>query len=446
MAAKTKQPAKKVVWNPADLQYLATHPVAVAHHPMWAKSHPVTVRRAKVQRAKNAANANPLYNPLAQLGGYDLQQAANKIAGVQIDPAVNAINAQIKTAQGVGAEQGKRAEGYYTELAKEVQGGLDQQRAIADRLNQSLAGIASDTAEKTGQAGQAAGQALQGDQAIRGPVTSSDALQREMAAALASQGKDAQTFRSTGAQSGAAGQSLGQTTLDASRLRGGEVQTDIMGRTRQTVNDLGQKRTDVEATRGGLVAKALADLRQNEFEKFATVKGLGIKEADLVQSGQIAGQRDRTTRRGQNLTHSDRVRGQDITARGQDLSHGDRVAAEQGRNWRATLKRGPNGNLSVSSNNRVTGQVNTAWSYLHRLPKGSRAAVLKAMQAGQTSGKDKDGNTVHLPKVDPWAAQAAFDLVQTGRMSSAVYHRLRGLGYQPPAQWLPHTPVIAHGY
>lgn len=242
-----------------------------------------TQRSAREQRLRvEREDADPLNNPMQQLAGHDLARAARRLAGLEIDPEVSAINREMGDVERQGAAQQDRAAAYYRELGDRQAATAQAQTQATQGLNERLAAITAGTQQQMTSASQEEAQRLAGDAAQRGAGLdggSGEAVAREIAAQKAASLAAGQTFQATGATQSAAGDTLLRGTQAASQQSGGELQQELGNRLASALGDLRGKRTDVASKRGALETKYLTDLRQSSFENELTSRELGANIA-----------------------------------------------------------------------------------------------------------------------------------------------------------------------
>jgi hypothetical protein len=390
------------------------------------------VRRQRAKRRSAALDRSPLLDPSVQLSGANLHNAAVGLANIETRPQLKAIGLEIASTRKQGGQLAKNTTDYYRGLAAEEAKSVDRQRAIADRTNQALKGIA----DETGRANEAAAGEVSGildqDQAQRGAGLDGGARERLAAELAARQGVasgSAAAFRSAGVLQGAGAESLSAATRRAGMLRGGETQQEISRRTANTLGNLNAKANDLRSSRGQLATKYLTNLRQTGFENLATVRGLGIKQAEIASDAAEAQLQASLARR--RLQSADRhnrqlerlsARGQDVTARGQDISSADRRQAERGRN-----RRDRRGARQRSATERRRSQEGLTRIY---------EALDVYRRVGDMSTAARRLRRLDNP-MHPEVINAAAGLYERGYISRNTIQALRQMGVDVPRKWQP---------
>jgi hypothetical protein len=241
---------------------------------------------------------------LAGIGNQE--QIVNKSAGIQGDWAKRYYGDLNGLLSAIGGQQGAAN-------AAAVQGAVDRGAATQGAI----------TAADTG-----AQQRLASDATVRGAGLQGSAP-ADLAASTAAQQQLAATEAQRNQQSA---QSFGDAQAaflrglqGAAAQQGGEYQQQISGAQAQALNKLAQDRSDLRTRQQGQFTDTLLKMRQNEAQNAITQAGLGIDQqraelnaasdaASLAQRQREFEQRDATARRGQTLSHQDRVAS--IKARG----------------------------------------------------------------------------------------------------------------------------------
>lgn len=155
---------------------------------------------------------------------------------------------------------------------------------------------------------------------------------------------------------------------------------------------------------------------------------------ELTESARARG----VTKRGQTLTHQDRVAGQ-------QLSHGDRVADRQSRERIAAQKKKDAAKkkkaLSPERLERAQSEIALGQAQANRLKGGgrSRSEALQLLVTGRPASSvddPKTGTKLKVPGVKAVRdvfARVAVEQAYNGRISSKTANRLRRLGYSPSA-------------
>jgi hypothetical protein len=193
------------------------------------------------QRRKRRLAKNPLYNPTKVLSGADLADAAKALTNLDLNPQLSALDTQAKTTQTQGAGLIDKSAGFYRDIASQEADRVARQKALSDRLNATLSGIASDSQTTADRAKQDVTDAQAADTAVRGPGLSGggdQAAAADLAAQRARAGQTAETFRSSGASQGANNEAFLNASAAAQGMHAGEVHKQLVN---QLANRLGKK-------------------------------------------------------------------------------------------------------------------------------------------------------------------------------------------------------------
>jgi hypothetical protein len=182
--------------------------------------------------------------------------------------------------------------GYFQQLGKQPQSGVDQTGQIASGLNSTLTGIGNDTQSRLQGIGQdqmaslrkytPAGEGAGLNTGAMGSLATEIARQQGLAA------QNAGTYRAFGAQSGANLNQLAASNLGTFALRGQETLGKI-GQAGQLKNaPLSSKIAALQASKGGLLATALGKLRQQEIANSISKAGILTKEQIAALNAQTS--------------------------------------------------------------------------------------------------------------------------------------------------------------
>jgi hypothetical protein len=283
------------------------------------------------QRRKRRLAKNPLYNPTKVLSGADLADAAKALTNLDLNPQLSALDTQAKTTQTQGTGLIDKSAGFYRDIASQEADRVARQKALSDRLNATLSGIASDSQTTADRAKQDVTDAQAADTAVRGPGLSGggdQAAAADLAAQRARAGQTAETFRSSGASQGANNEAFLNASAAAQGMHAGEVHKQLVNQLANRLGDIASKRTSVESTRGASDVKNLTTLRQQGFENIATMQGLGIKEQDLAaQTADQAARRELAKQQAAETRRNNRRRAR-IAQQGQSETHRHNVTTE----------------------------------------------------------------------------------------------------------------------
>lgn len=233
---------------------------------------------AAQQAYKSPAVNYSALSPNKTLSGKALVQAAQALAGAQMNPTIQAL----QSSMGQNNQQTQNAlaltGNYYNQLGNQMQSSANQEGQIASGLNQQLQSI--------GQQGQSAlqgiGQQQQSYLAQYTPGTGgSNPAQSALATEIArQQGLEAQNqtgFQSFGATQGANYQGLAASQLSTGALGGQEALKSIAQAGELKNAPLSSRLAAAIGQRGALTTTDLVKLRQQEIANQVAQAGLGIK-------------------------------------------------------------------------------------------------------------------------------------------------------------------------
>ncbi len=249
---------------------------------------------------------------------------------LEIEPQTRAVNRSMDSEMHQGSQLATNAGGYYRQLAEQAAGSQDRQKAINERLQSSLREIGERGQQYAKDAGGQADKRIEEDSSLRGSGLEGGAKSMVAGEIAAQQGRannENQAAQRQGAQDSQAYESRMGTISGAQGLRGGELQQQLANRMANRLTNLRGQRADLEGQRGPLFNKHLNTLRQSGFENLVTLKGLDIKEKDLMadaadQNADRALAADVAKQNSADKAAQRRLgaRGQNITARGQKIS------------------------------------------------------------------------------------------------------------------------------
>jgi hypothetical protein len=336
-------------------------------------------------------------------------------------------------AQTAGAE--KLTSGYFNALEPFAAQGAQNARNIAQGLNQTLAGIGSDTQSRL--------QGIGNDQvnnlirytpggqtglnaAATGSLLGDIAKQQGFAA------QNAQTFRDFGASEGANQAQLANSNLGSFALRGQETLGQI-ARAGQLRNEpLSSKVAALRAQRGSLLATEIGKLRQQEIANQITRTGLGIKQETAQSTAANNATRNALTARGQNITAAHNSALERIAAINAQIAQG-RLTESQRHNLvmeaNAQRRAAAKGGITPTENTKYLRQIAQVQSLIRQaqVQKDKTGKPLNFSEAQirdfLTSGK----NPVHTP-FDPAIVDAAYALNGWGVLTQPQVDELHSLG------------------
>jgi hypothetical protein len=397
--------------------------------------------KMRAQRTQNARiardNSNPLYDPTATLTGHALASAAKQLASTEIDPQEAALDQQSGQTRTQGTALISRAGDYYRQIAQQEQTNVAKQTALGQLLQSQLAG-AGQQAQQSLDAQNTAEQSREAqDASIRGVSTGSDQVAGELAALRGRASTATQTAQTQGAQTSANWANLQNALAGAMSLKGQETTSQLTNREANALDKLASQRGAIEATRGGITAKHLLDLRQQGFENVATTQGLGLKASDLAASvaktkgdQRIAGQRIKSAAatNAANRASREKIAGANINVRQQSLAemHRHNVAQENKPGAKAKPRAGL-GSLSQAQENSAHAQIDQAHQYIQQYAgKLSKDQLAQGLTQGFLT--DANGKRLPLTKIkDPLYFEAALEL-HHGGLTAATVKKLHQAG------------------
>jgi hypothetical protein len=428
------------------------------------RTKPPRPQRTAAQRARRRANRNPLYDPTAQLGGFQLKRAAQNLVDLQYGPQQAALERAQGNIQTQGDALTKRASDYYLQIAREEQGNVDRMGALNALLNERV-NAAGDTAQgQIKDAGEQARALQEQTAAAQQGIQAGDRVSLEEQAARDRSAVDTQGAIGAGAAETRNYAGLADLGRRSREMQGGETQQRLLNLVANQLAENRGQQTDLAGQRGNAMTQQLLNLRQQGFENLVTQEGLGIKKADLqaqIQQdqtdAQLAKQRIRQQARQARRQARLARRGQDITARGQDLSAEtqrrgqDLTSANQELN-RANQRRlvrlrakygGTKANEPADSRKTKAGIVNAQTDIQDMLrtgtvPPGLRAA-LKDAGAGALLKRPMNIDTARRVIIalggSGVSAQAAAELAKYGYLRPSTRAKLRAAGVKVPRSW-----------
>jgi hypothetical protein len=292
------------------------------------------------QNQRNTYNLNTLYNPSVMLSGPSLKNAASSLAGLEINPQEAEIRRQQALTRANYDALGSRVSGYNKLLTDALGASATQAHQTQANVATGLADAHSAALGSVDQTFQNSQNLLNQDSALRGGGQINDATSQRLATEFQQQRQsvDAQ-MQANQNQGNAVGQgfaNLADLMKGVGALRAADAQTQAANAGANAQAELTGKMTDLEAQRGGLIAKNTQDLRQSQFENSVTAQTLGIKQQDATTAAARAAQDaqnkqldrgiKRQQLRDQENWHSAQNQLREDLAR---LSHGDRSASLQ---------------------------------------------------------------------------------------------------------------------
>jgi hypothetical protein len=367
-----------------------------------------------------------------------LKNSARALTDLETKPAISQLARQIARTNDQGQAAIGQVGGFYNQFGDRSREILDQQRAITDSTNQTLAGIASQSQGQIAQAGQQGQEALQPlvDKGLDGG--SFARLAAEMAAQQGLAAQNGQTFRSFGATQGGNFEGLTAGSAAAGQQRGVESLGELANAFARATEEPRAKIAELRANRGALMTKNVGALRDSERNYGLAVGALGLDQQELAASIED----DRADR-------AVALRGQDLVARAKAdasrISEAGFVArygiTPEGlarlpnpgqwlKNNAPTYARaGARGArpLTPSQRNEAWGQIDAAKSAIEGIrqsyPDLTTKQIRQALTTGAFEAQDEDSNAIKIkaPRIKGGGygdfANTAMDLVINGRIS-----------------------------
>lgn len=386
----------------------------------------VSPARRRARREARLLKREPLLNPGATLAGTALRKGARSVTNAEFDPKIAAVRTAGRNAQTQGTALVDRNDSYYRQLAEGEAGRVARQKALGAELDASLSAVNRDTSTGLDKAEAAARAAQAADAEVRGTSGAGDRqLLDELAAQRARAAGNAQTFRSSAAGDTASYGGLVNAMGGARASHGAETHRDLTTRLANQQADYRAQEQTLKGQKAEAGVKNLLNLRQSSFENAATLRGLGLKEADINATQakaerelSLARRRQREVERN-NRRNAGLAQGRiDTTKRGQDLSHSDRQAALDDRK---NKKDKPKAESQSSKNTKLA--IDNARSSVRRYRT-------QGLTGPQITKKARQA------KIPPVVLNAARDLEYLGYVSAPNAAALKRAGVRVPGSWL----------
>lgn len=422
----------------------------------WGDGHGATHTRAKRQRPRRPAgpgltpqqradNANPLYDPTAQLGGGALRQAAHDLVSTEFDPQQHALERAAGQAQTQGTQLAGNASDYYRQLAADEATGVARRQAIGTELQKRIDATGATAQQQTKAMGDQV-QALAGADARFTGTSASPRAAEELAAAGSRATAAQQDASLSGAAEGANYDQLGSLAATATGMQGGETQKRLLQQLAAQMAGYRGQETDLASKRGAAESSAVTKLRQQGFENLVTSEGLGIKRADLqAQTAQdLAANRLAQNR----ISQADRAsqRTNATTRRGQNMTAAQRAADRASREGIAKAKLrygGRKANEPADARKTKNGIGNAQADISQMLRDGQISPGLRGQikqvapgLLGQPMNIDTARKVIVALGAPGIVAQAGAELAKYGGLRTGTASQLRRLGIRLPKGWL----------
>lgn len=444
-APSARQQAAKRAAKPPRI--IGVHPQRITGGGRGRGRAPRAATSAKASNGRGGAAFNPISG---FLNSKQLGHLAQEITRANMRTQIAPLRQQAKEIGGTESTVSSRYAGY------------------SDATNQMLQGIGQDaTAQAKTYENQAADAALKAGQQINQTGQSAVAqnggyLDPQVQAELNAEGKLAAgtgaAQNSFAASSGGNEQSFMGNLRAAAAQRALEAQHGISTQYGQQLGK-NQAEQDRLIAKQPSEAKSLATtLGQQQFTDYATMKGLGIKQATVNIDGQkvkLTAQqnqaKDRLTERGQNITASRnaaqiRLDERKLAETERHNRASEQVAAEKAR---AEVKKA-SGGLTTNEQDRLSGQIGTAYNIVQQMRSGTskhtpqeiRNTLTTGSRRGEMEVETSTGKkywkavTYKYPKVaEQPIITAAIELWYHHKVSASTAKALTGLGVKVPPGW-----------
>lgn len=373
------------------------------------------------RRAKNAAKS--------------AENAYLKPAKAQVNlgymPKISALNQEISRNRTQGGALLDRSKGYNEQVASKDAQYQTKQEALGSLLQSStratndaaLANIDADKANNpTAAAANSGGAASAAEQAGK--------MDREYQALRGRSVAMGQAGEQRANENASTWNELSNSTHQARQQQGSETYNRLLTSLANNDIKLHQSKKDLKSTKGDLVAKAVSDLKQTDFENKAAAQALNYKYDDLATRAKIAKGAQATSRaNARTSANTSRANAQTQARTSRDnaamaANSRERVAALKAAGSRSNAKESADSKTAKLTINNVLGEY-------YRL-------------MGKPRGKGKghwNGVSVaaHIRKqgVTGVLLNAASDLYYGKHLSATRVQQLRQAGIEIPREWLP---------
>jgi hypothetical protein len=403
----------------------------------------VSKKKAKQIKRSQRADNSALYTPGAILGGRALRNAATKLTDLTINPQVQAFDQQAASTKANGLALQGRTQSYYQQIAAQAQQGLARSQAINQAAAGQIAKAGEEAQSRITGVGATNEAELASDAQTRGPgLQAGQRAQEELAAMRANSAGATQNAAITSAITGQSQLNLQNNLIPITNLRGAEQYAQTGTRTQTALNDIGAKRAQVKASRGGTYLDQLLKLRQQGFENQVVTQGILGDQAKIqadVQKTKINARAKvklaKMTFRQRKALQNDAQRAAAKLKAGYELTATDKKKLAQAKS-RGLVDRNGKPKLSPSEvrqrrseNNKTATQISGAIGQAKALKREGlgrhkAAGVLLSGRGSSSAGtRDKQGGTTRstvpaVPSYDQLFASVALDMAYDGHVSS----------------------------
>lgn len=383
--------------------------------------------KAKADAARKAKNARKT-----------AENAYLKPAKAQVDlaykPKISALNQEISRNRTQGSALLDRSKGYTDQAgAKDTEyqtkqdalGALLQARTKETNAG-ALAAIDSERANsKTAPAASSGGAASAAEQASK--------MDAEYAALKGRSTLMGQAGEQRASENAGTWSELSNSTHQARQQQGSETYNRLLTSLANNDIKLHQTKKDLKSTKGDLVAKAVSDLKQQDFENDAASKALGYKYDDLATRAAIAKGAQDTSRANANTSASAR---RDAANTSAAASRDNAATAANSRERAAAIKAAATRSNSKESQDSKTAKltINNVYAEYKRLMGQPRKKNGKVV--GKWNGVSVAAH-IRSQGVTGVLLNAASDLYYGKHLSATRIQQLKQAGVEIPNEWLP---------
>jgi hypothetical protein len=239
--------------------------------------------RANAQRMKTE-NAT-LYNPSQILSGSDLRNSVKAAVDLQINPQLGAFDRSIGSLTGQRDTQAARLGQYFDMYNKQTASGAAALTGGAQQLAAQMAQLGQGSQSQLEAIQQGINSRTTADAALRGPgLQDNGPASSALDFAKAQQAGANAGYQTQAAATGSGFAGIAGTIAAVAPMRAADATANLANTFNKQIADMQGRRAEVDAQRGPLTTQTLDKMRQDQFTNLATMKGLGLKEADLQET------------------------------------------------------------------------------------------------------------------------------------------------------------------
>lgn len=386
-----------------------------------AKAKKATAARKAKNAAKSAENA--------------YLKPAKASVDLSYKPKISALNQEISRNRTQGSALLDRSKGYNDQVGAKDTEYQTKQEALGALLQSStkatnaeaLARIDADQAKNpTAAAATSGGDASASEQA--GKMAGEYAALRGRSQAMGQAGEQRAN------ENASTWNELSNSTHQARQQQGSETYNRLLTSLANNDIKLHQDKKALKSTKGDLVAKAVSDLKQQDFENTAASKALGYKYDDLATRAAIAKGAQDTSRANAKTSASAR---RDAANTSAAASRDNAATAANSRERAAAIKAAATRSSSKESQQSKTAKltINNVYAEYKRLMGNPRKKNGKVV--GHWNGVSVAAH-IRSQGVTGVLLNAASDLYYgNGKLSATRIQQLRQAGVEIPREWLP---------